>query len=67
MAELVAAFVIGSVFGGLIVAAWTSDYHRAWIKDGVIHFDGPLAAEDVAMLKEIWNREAASARLRVLP
>lgn len=25
MAELVGMFVVGSVFGGLIVAAWTSD------------------------------------------
>lgn len=28
MAELVAAFVCGAVFGGLIVAAWTSDREK---------------------------------------
>lgn len=54
-ALVIGLLCIGAVFGGLIVAAWQSDTHRAWVEDGILHFDGPLAAEDIARLKELWT------------
>lgn len=63
MAELTAVFVIGLVFGGLIVAAWMSDHgpvgeilneppHRAWREGGFIVTDRPLNYEESLGLRE---------------
>lgn len=47
---------IGAVIGGLVVAAWTSDRpRRAWIADGILHFDAPLTEDDVIALRRQWD------------
>lgn len=54
-AIVILLLVIGAIGGGLIVAAWKSDHpRRAWIKDGILHCNGPFTPEDISALRQ-WR------------
>lgn len=64
LAVVLLLLVIGAVHGGLIVAAWKSDgARRAWIKDGILHCNGPFTPEDISALQQ-WNELQAQYKAR---